>query len=60
MSEPANKISITDKGPLIEYLSAEISTLATNTMTFRSRITFSIFIGPFLILGSLIILSANL
>jgi len=59
MSTPESKITITDKTPMLEYLSTEISTLTTNTMTFRSRITFSIFVGPFLILGTLIILSAK-
>ena len=40
---------------LTEYLTKEIETLSTNTMTFRSRIAFSVFIGPFLILGSIIV-----
>jgi len=59
MSTPDSKIAITDKTAMVEYFSTEISTLTTNMMTFRSRITFSIFIGPFLILGTLIILSAK-
>lgn len=59
MSTTESKLTITDKTSMLEYLSTEISTLTTNTMTFRSRITFSIFVGPFLILGALIILSAK-
>ena len=40
---------------MTEYLTKEIETLSTNTMTFRSRIAFSVFIGPFLLLGSIIV-----
>jgi hypothetical protein len=38
MSTPDSRIAITDKTAMVEYLSTEISSLATNTMTFRSRI----------------------
>jgi hypothetical protein len=44
---------------MIEYLATEISTLSTNIMTFRSRVTFSISAGPFLILGSIILLASQ-
>jgi hypothetical protein len=40
---------------MTEYLKKEIETLSTNTMTFRSRIAFSVFVGPFLLLGSIIV-----
>jgi hypothetical protein len=44
-----------NKTEMTEYLKKEIETLSTNTMTFRSRIAFSVFIGPFLLLGSIIV-----
>ena len=40
---------------LIEHLSREIETHTTNMMTFRARINFAVFVGPFVILGSLIV-----
>lgn len=39
---------------MIEYLSKEIETLTTNIMLFRSRIAFSIWVGPYVLLGSII------
>ena len=39
---------------LIEYLSKEIEAHTNNLMTFRERINFAIFIGPFVLLGSLL------
>ena len=39
---------------LIEYLSKEIETQTNNLMTFRARINFAVFIGPFVLLGSLL------
>jgi hypothetical protein len=39
-------------GAIIEYLSSEISNHTEYLSTFRSRIAFSVLIGPFLILGS--------
>lgn len=40
---------------LIEYLSKEIETHTNNLMTFRARINMAIFVGPFVLLGSLLI-----
>ncbi len=40
---------------LIDYLSKEIETHTNNLMTFRARINFAVFIGPFVLLGSLLI-----
>lgn len=40
---------------LIEYLSKEIETITNNNSTFRSRASLSVYLGPFIILGSLII-----
>ena len=37
---------------LIEYLSKEIETQTNNLMTFRERINFAVFIGPFVLLGA--------
>lgn len=37
---------------LIEYLSKEIETQSNNLMTFRERINFAVFIGPFVLLGA--------
>jgi hypothetical protein len=42
---------------MIEYLSKEIETLSTNTMNMRNRISFSLWIGPFLVLGSIVVVS---
>jgi hypothetical protein len=40
---------------LIEHLSSEITTQATYLATFRSRIAFTVLIGPFVLLGSFIV-----
>jgi hypothetical protein len=37
---------------LIEYLSKEIETHTNSLMTFRERINFAVFIGPFVLLGA--------
>jgi hypothetical protein len=37
---------------LIDYLSKEIETQTNNLMTFRERINFAVFIGPFVLLGA--------
>jgi hypothetical protein len=37
---------------LIEYLSKEIETQTNNLMTFRERINFAVFVGPFVLLGA--------
>lgn len=40
---------------LIEHLSCEITTHATNSMTFRSRLAFTVLIGPFVVMGSFLV-----
>lgn len=40
---------------LVKYLSGEIETHSQYLLTFRSRIAFAVFIGPFVILGSFLI-----
>jgi hypothetical protein len=37
---------------LIDYLSKEIETQTNNLMTFRERINFAVFVGPFVLLGA--------
>lgn len=37
---------------VIEYLSKEIETQTNNLMTFRQRINFAVFVGPFVLLGA--------
>jgi hypothetical protein len=37
---------------LIEYLSKEIETQSNNLMTFRERINFALYVGPFVLLGA--------
>ena len=39
---------------LIDHLSKEIIAQTNNLMTFRARINFAVFIGPFVLLGSLL------
>jgi hypothetical protein len=39
---------------LIGYLSKEIEAHTNNLMTFRERINFAVFIGPFVLLGALL------
>jgi hypothetical protein len=40
---------------LIEHLSKEIETQTDNLMTFRTRVSFAALIGPFFLLGSLLV-----
>jgi hypothetical protein len=40
---------------LIEHLSTEIATHTKNMMTFRAKINFAVFVGPFVLLGSLMV-----
>src|SRR5712692_5849524 len=39
---------------LIDYLSKEIETQTNNLMTFRARINLAVFVGPFVLMGSLV------
>ena len=45
---------------LIEYLSKEIETVTNGMMVFRSRISFAVLVGPFLILGTLVYAAKDL
>ena len=45
---------------LIEHLSKEIETQTNNLMTFRTRVSFAALIGPFFLLGSLIVAARRL
>lgn len=47
--------SIEHRDRLIEHLSKEIATHTKNMMTFRAKINFAVFVGPFVILGSLMV-----
>jgi len=40
---------------LIRHFSREIETLTSSIMTFRIRIAFTVYIGPYLLLGSIIV-----
>ena len=40
---------------LIEHFSREIETQTKNMMTFRARINFAVFVGPFVLLGSIMV-----
>ena len=40
---------------IIEHLTKEIEVITTSIMTFRTRAVFTAWIGPFILLGSLII-----
>ena len=40
---------------LIDHLSTEIETHTKNMMTFRARVNFAVFVGPFVLLGSLMV-----
>ncbi|HJR08463.1 MAG TPA: hypothetical protein VJ842_14475 [Pyrinomonadaceae bacterium] len=44
-----------NKTEMVKYLSKEIETLSTNTINARNRISFSLWVGPFLVLGSIIV-----
>lgn len=37
---------------MVDYLSKEIETQTNNLMSFRERINFAVFIGPFVLLGA--------
>jgi len=39
---------------LIDYLSKEIETQSKNLMAFRERINFTVFVGPFVLLGAML------
>ena len=39
---------------LIDYLSKEIETQTTSLMTFRARINLAVFVGPFVLMASLV------
>ena len=56
---PPQEFSQMNHTAMIEYLATEISTLSTNFMTFRSRVTFSISAGPFLLFGSIMLLASQ-
>lgn len=56
---PSQEFSQMNHTAMIEYLATEISTLSTNIMTFRSRVTFSISAGPFLLFGSIVLLASQ-
>jgi hypothetical protein len=45
---------------LIEYLSKEIETVTNGMMVFRSRVSFAVLVGPFLILGTLVYAARDL
>ncbi len=40
---------------IISHLTTEIESKSTNIMNFRTKIAFTVFIGPFLLLGSIIV-----
>jgi uncharacterized membrane protein len=40
---------------VVQHLSKEIETITNNMMAFRTRIGFGLLVGPFLLLGSLIV-----
>jgi hypothetical protein len=46
------EVSMAQEDKLIDYLSKEIETQTKNLMSFRERINFAIFIGPFVLLGA--------
>lgn len=50
---PAPPETLTDD--LIQYLSKEIETTSHNIMEFRTKIGFALLVGPFLLLGSLVV-----
>ncbi len=39
----------------IEHLTKEIETVAANVMTFRTRMGFTVLVGPFIVMGSVLI-----
>jgi hypothetical protein len=46
---------MTHEDALIDHLSREIETHTKNMMTFRARINFAVFVGPFVLLGSIMV-----
>jgi hypothetical protein len=45
---------------LIEYLSKEIETHTNSLTTFRSQVNLTVFVGPFVLLGSVVVASKGL
>ncbi len=45
---------------VIQCLSKEIETTTNNATVFRSRISFAVFFGPFIILGSFVVAAKGL
>jgi hypothetical protein len=58
-TSPPQEFSQMNHTAMIDYLATEISTLSTNIMIFRSRVTFSISAGPFFLFGSIILLASQ-
>jgi len=55
-NETSTKGEVENKNAaMIEYLSKEIETMSNNTMQSRSKISFSLWAGPFFLLGTLIV-----
>ena len=52
---PSNSDPTAMRDELITYLSSEIQTHSQYLLTFRSRISFTVLVGPFLILGSFLV-----
>jgi hypothetical protein len=48
-------LETTDKEKLIEHLTKEIEVQNNNMMTFRTRANLPVFLGPFVLLGSIVI-----
>lgn len=46
---------ISESKEIVSYLSNEITSATTAIMQFRNRISFTVFVGPFILLGSVII-----
>lgn len=51
----SNGSDIFSREKIIDHLTKEIEVLTTNIMTFRIRAAFTVWVGPFFLLGSLII-----
>jgi NhaP-type Na+/H+ or K+/H+ antiporter len=49
---PYLEVSMAHEDKLIQYLSKEIETQSKNLMTFRERINFALYVGPFVLLGA--------
>jgi len=52
---PENPTQFDPRSALVTHLSKEIETLTKNIAEFRARIALSIFLGPFILLGSLLV-----